>query len=168
MSGSNLSEVIGRLARDVNGLSFRGRGRTGTVAEDVQNVVAEIVIDRTVLRQQAPDGERLAPLADSTIERKRRLGYPDLILVETAEMLSLPQVTGALDLYGDHDMVISYGTDEWPQLKAEFAHEGFDNRPKRPFYAIGSDPRDTSAVDAAVAAGLDAQAMAAWGGGGGE
>ena len=155
--------VVAALGRDVDSLGFRGRGPRGMLGEDVADMVAEIVMDRTVNRQAQPDGSPLAPLRPATVERKRRLGYPDTILVETGRMLAQAQLQGDADLSDPHEMRVVYGLDDEARQKAEWAHEGAPNRARRPFYEIGTDPADLAALDGVVAEGLDAQARERWG-----
>lgn len=164
---SNLAEVLSRIGTDVNSLSFRGAGNNGTLADDIRRTVASVIAERTVDRQQQPDGKDLAPLKPRTLERKRRLGFPDTILVETGEMLSSEELMGEVAELSDHSLEMEYGLSDSTKVKAEWATVGNDETPlraPRPFYEIGENEADRKAVDDTVRDGLDKQAKALWGG----
>ena len=135
---SNKEEVQAGVQALRDALTVRAPGRYKTLAEDVQDAVAEGVYDQTVMAQLDPDGAPLAPLAPATLVRKQRLGYPETILVATGQMLSLQEIKGELNVTGDV-VEITYGQTAEAREKATYAHEGSrrkPKRPRRPFFAI--------------------------------
>ena len=158
---SNAAEVAAGVVRLVQGLGYQGRGAVkATLAEDVRDGVAQVILERTVLDQRGSDGLPLAPLAPSTIERKRRLGFPETILVETGKMLAESQLRGEAEVSRE-SVGIVYGTTEENRLKAEWAHEGRRRKPrrrKRPFFALTE--ADDPVLDRIHEKGLDVQAEA--------
>lgn len=163
MERSNRDQVVARLRSDVVGIGFHGVGRDGRLSGDVQKVIAQVIVDRTINRREDASNAPLAPLKPATIARKLRLGFPETILVETGHMLAEEQLLGELAVDENHAIEIAYGKDEYAELKAEWAHIGGPNRPERTFFAIGNDEQDHAAIDGTIHRGLDMQAKLIWG-----
>ena len=153
---TNLASValgLGRL-RDAFGLDAPGRyGKT--FEGDARRVIAEGNYHRYVLDQEEPSGSPLAPLAESTLAEKRRLGYPDTILVRTGLMLSMEQLEGEAERVDRGTLEMTYGTTEQAKLEMEWATEGSEkqNRPDRPGYDI--DAPTGADLEAAFTASCD-------------
>lgn len=113
-------------------------GSKRRLGEELIDTAAGAIVNRTVGKQQDPDGSPLARLRPRTIERKRRLGYDTRILIETHTMLDFEQVRGKTSITANA-ATMQAGLDEETQAKAEYAHEGAANRAKRPFYDLGKD-----------------------------
>lgn len=78
---------------------------------------------KDIIAEQSPDGAKFAPLAESTIKRKRKLGYILAILRATDEMLNA--FTSEVD--GDTVSVTQ------PKPYGRELQEGRSNMPARPF-----------------------------------
>lgn len=145
---SNLPEVL-RGIRDVaDCLNLRAVGRYGLLGEDLMDLTAEGIFDRTVLGQQEPGGGPLAPLAESTLARKRKAGYPDTIGVATGHMLALDQLKGDRSVSADR-ATMAYGRDEEARLRMAYFSEGHGGRRRQP-------PRPVFEFDDRIDAELDA------------
>jgi hypothetical protein len=140
--------------RSAGGL--RGRGRRGTVADDLRSAMARGLFNRYALAQEQPSGEPLAELAASTLAEKRKKGYPDTILYRTGLMLSLEQLKGEAEFVDDKTLDVTYGTSEQARLEMEWATEGDRKRgrPKRPGYEL--DEATEADMDRAAEDALDA------------
>lgn len=135
----NLPEVVAAIKAIAASWDFRARGMRKTFGEDALDVVAEGVFERTFFDQQRPDGSPLASLAPSTLRRKRRLGYPETILVETKAMGDLDEIKGRRAIERrTASMTYGLGSDTFEAKKAEWNAEGNaeQNRPPRPFYEL--------------------------------
>lgn len=155
---SNRVAVVAGLKGFAGGFSLRGRGRTKSLGDDLADAIAQQIVDRTVLQQKDPSGRALAPLRPATLERKRRLGYPETIGVETKEMLSFAEVRGDVAVGADR-MTMTYGDGDGAKVKGEwFQDPSNPAQAPRPFYGV--DDRGNPDLDAAADAGLDAQAKA--------
>lgn len=119
-------------------LRRRPKGRNKRLGDELVDTVAGAIEERSVGRQVDPDGRPWRPLKARTIERKRRLGYDLRINIETHEMLDFQQVRGVVAITS-HTAVMTAGLDEETRLKVEYAQEGGPNRPRRPFYDLGTD-----------------------------
>lgn len=105
------------------------------LGDELLDAAADAIYEQTVVAQQDPDSNPLAPLRPYTLDRKRRLGYPETILVETAKMTAVEQLRGERDV-GPASAVAWYGVSDPEVQKAEWAHEGAPGRAKRPFFGI--------------------------------
>jgi hypothetical protein len=135
-------------------LDLDAPGYRDPLGDELLDRAALAVYVQTAYRQLDPDGNALAPLAPSTLARKRRMGYPDTILVETSEMLAINQLAGTRTVTRDFAMS-RYGVSPWERKKAEYAHQGSRNRPRRPFYAINDLARAMIDRHVDVVAGLN-------------
>jgi hypothetical protein len=131
----NFPEVRAVIEGLASAWDLRGPGRFKSLGDDARDVIAQGIIDRTVLQQLQPDGQPLHPLAESTIARKERRGYPTIISVEEGDMMSLDEVrgVGGMERYS---MSIIYGTTGENQQKAEWFQEGTATQPPRPFFDL--------------------------------
>jgi hypothetical protein len=135
---SNRVAIIHDLYRLKNKLTFTGPGQyRGMLGLDLVDLVAESIMEQTVLDQSDPRGNPLAPLSPKYLASKVKQGYSDLILVRTGEMLSLKNLRGQFMVQAVHVQMV-YGGNQQVMQKAEWAHEGSKkrNRPKRKFYEL--------------------------------
>jgi len=137
---SNRPIVNNALISLSQALNFRRatRGGPGTVGQGMLDTVADAIEQRTVVRQQDPDGRPLPPLKARTIQRKKEAGLDSRILVETGEMTSPPAILGRTTITGN-TATMTAGVSEFVQQKIEWAEEGSQNRPVRHFFEEGKD-----------------------------
>jgi hypothetical protein len=121
-------------------LRRRAPGRKGRLGEELIDLVAAHIEDRTRTHQLGPDGRPLRPLAPSTLARKRSRGFPPTIGVETGEMLDVGEIRGKTHV-DNETVVMQYGLGEPATSKAEWFQEGDSSRrrPAREFYDLGED-----------------------------
>jgi hypothetical protein len=115
------------------------------LGDEIAEVMASGIRERTVTRQLDADGNRLAKLSRRTLIEKARRGQPETILVATGDMLSLPQIMGVPHV-NSKSVTIFPGLDEEDRLKVQYAEDGSDNRPERHF--IGIDRETEADIDA--------------------
>jgi len=133
---SNYPEIARGMDELRGAFNMHSRGRYRTLGDDLLDVLAQAIFDQTVNYQRDPDNTHFRPLAPSTLARKRRLGYPDTIGVETGEMLSMPQLTGQRTITPRMASVV-YGENESARQKAEWFQEGRKGKqPARRFFEI--------------------------------
>ena len=113
-------------------------GRKGKLGDELIDTATLAIADRSVNRQQDPDGNPWAPLRPRTLARKRKLGLDPRINIETYTMLDILQIRGVTAITS-HTAVMTPGLDEETRQKIEYAQEGGDNRPERPFVDLGKD-----------------------------
>lgn len=131
---SNLPAYGASLYRVADALRLTRNG----LGDDVIDAATDAIVERTVNRQEQPDGERLAKLKPSTVKRKARLGLDPRILVEHHVMLDRKQVRGETAVTATSASMTA-GLDDETKAKVDYAHAGSDNREKRPFYDPGAD-----------------------------
>jgi hypothetical protein len=150
---TNLPEVIRAIKAIAQSWDLRSKGRYKSLGVDMLDIVAEGIYERTVIEQEGPDGEPLAPLAPSTLARKARLGFPETIGVEHAKMLALEELKGERMIERRTASVI-YGKDEQAKEEAEwFQDPSNPNQPDRQF--MGLDERIEATIDALFEEVLD-------------
>lgn len=94
-------------------------------------------IEKNFARESAA-GKSWAPLAASTLARKRALGYPEDILVATGALKRSLREGGANNIHQvGRDFVRVGTTDE----KAAFHQKGTSKMPARPFAVVSKDFR---------------------------
>lgn len=148
---SNLDAVV-RSVLDVSTcLHMNAVGRYDRVGVDALDIIAEGIADRTLNQQQAPDGGPLAPLAPSTLRRKRALGQPDTIGVGKGEMLQQRHLQGERTVTAAQASV-EFGQDAEAKEKATYFSEGSRKKkrrqPPRPFFEL--DDRIEEQLDGLV------------------
>lgn len=138
---SNLPEIRRSLFELGQILNFRRRPSGGgpRVGEEILAMIATVIEERTIRRQQDPLGRPLAPLRPSTLTRKRRLGYPSTIGVEEHKMLAFNEIRGD-QMVTDKVAAMTYGQGSDQRAKAEwFQDPSNPNQAAREFYDIGKD-----------------------------
>lgn len=138
---SNLPEIRRVLAELGQILNFRRRlaGSGRRIGEEILDVIAVAIEERTIRRQQDPSGRPLARLRPRTVARKVRLGYPLTIGVERHEMLNLDEIRGD-QVVTDKVASMTYGHEPSQRAKAEwFQDPSNPNQADRPFYDVGKD-----------------------------
>jgi hypothetical protein len=155
---SNLQEVVNEFKSMSSSLTMLAPGRyKGRLGQDVIDLVAQGIVDQTVLGQMDPSDLPLAPLARSTLERKRRLGYPETIGVETKKMLSMKQLRGT-NVVVKNRTEMRYGVDQQSRDKSVWFQEGVKRKggtrqSARPFY--GLNKKIVADLDALITECLD-------------
>jgi hypothetical protein len=137
---SNLFEIrqnLNELGQCMN-LRRRPKGSSRRVGDELLDIVAVAIEQRTRQRQQDPSGRTLAKLRPATIARKLRLGYPLTIGVETGEMLDLEQIRGEQVITAD-SATMTYGLDAETRAKADRFQEGNARQAPREFYDVGRE-----------------------------
>jgi hypothetical protein len=121
---------------------FNPRRRTGRgkrLGDEVADVVAMTIVERTRQQQLTPDRRVLARLKPATVRRKVRKGAPILIGVESGQMLDLEEVRGKVTIIRDA-VAMEYGLGPEMEARAEFFQEGRPGvQESRPFYDLGRD-----------------------------
>lgn len=138
---SNLPEIRRSLAELGQILNLRRRpaGSGRRIGEEILDLVALVIEERTIGRQQDPMGRPLSPLRPRTLARKRRLGYPSTIGVEQHKMLDLNEIIGD-QVVTDKVAAMTYGHTSDQRAKAEwFQDPSNPNQADRPFYDVGKD-----------------------------
>lgn len=138
---SNLPEIRRTIAELGQIMNFRRRQASSgrRVGEEILDVVALVIDDRTINKQQDPSGKPLARLKPRTLARKRRLGYPSTIGVEEHKMLDLDQISGER-VVTDKVASMTYGRTADQRAKAEwFQDPSNPNQAPREFYDVGKD-----------------------------
>jgi hypothetical protein len=150
---SNRGEIEDLLDRLAGGFNFETPGIDGRgLGEELLDVVAEGVIDRTLAEQAQPDGAPLAPNAPDYAKRPAKAGKP--IGVLSGEMLSQLEVNG--ERWIDPERAeMTYGQPgsgarrkaEWftrgsaENPPGDIEHSGAEGQPARPFYALDDEIR---------------------------
>lgn len=145
---SNQEEIQRLLDQLAGGFNFTTPGTDGRgLGEELLDVVAEGVIDRTLAEQNQPDGAPLAPNAESYAASREKAGKP--IGVLSGEMLSQLEVSGER-VIGPERAEMTYGQPgsearrkaEWftrgsaENPPGDIEHSGAEGQPSRPFYAL--------------------------------
>ena len=93
---SNFDQAIAAVLKGLGNSLNLARSRRGNarLGDQFADIIASGIQERTITQQKGGEGMPLAPLKSRTLARKRRLGFPSTIGVETGEMLSIEQVRG--------------------------------------------------------------------------
>jgi len=144
---SNFKEAIAPTIRELtHALDANRSSRGHRVGDEMANIVAVGIIQRTEHEQLGPDGGPLPRPSRRTLLRKARKGYSLKIGVETGEMLSFEEIKGQVTIDAN-TVVMTAGTDEETRDKVDWFTKGDPkrNRPARKFYEL--DDRITGNLD---------------------
>lgn len=109
------------------------------MGDELIDIVARVIEDRTRNRHLEPDGTPMAQLKHSTIKRKLRKGFPPVLGVETGMMLDFSEIRGKTHVKED-SIEMEYGLGIDTEDKAEWFQEGRSGaQEKRPFYELGEE-----------------------------
>lgn len=159
---SNLDSVAHWLRRMVEGFNFESPGIEGKgLANELLNVVADEITERTGNRQLDIDGGPLKPNAPAYAASTKKRGRPVGVL--TGEMLSQREMHGTREIL-QYSARMSYGVTDFARKKAEWftrgseengpediEYSGAQNQPPRPFYGMDDQIRDAVLARAAEA-----------------
>jgi hypothetical protein len=138
---SNFRAVAG--AYSLLGDAFNPRstppGAARPIGEDLADLVAGVLHERTAVRRLGPAGAPLARLKPATIKRKLRKGYPPVVGTETGAMLAFAELRGEVAVT-EAGISMQYGREEFLRARAEYFQEGRAGvQARRDFYALGAD-----------------------------
>lgn len=139
---NEVNRALGVLGRTF-AMQRRPKG-SKRIGEEILELIAATIYERTAIQKVAPDGHPLAALLESSLKRKLRKHFPPVLGIETGAMLDKGEIQGDTEIEKD-SASMEYGLGEWERQKAEWFQEGGDEgnkRPtqaERPFYDLGDD-----------------------------
>lgn len=133
---NEVNRALGVLGRTF-AMQRRPKG-SKRIGEEILELIAATIEERTRVQRVAPDGTPLAELKRSSLLRKLRKGFPPVLGVETGMMLDGGEIQGETEVESD-SVSMEYGLGEHERDKAEWFQEGKDHQVARPFYDLGDD-----------------------------